>query len=384
MELAIAALCRGSRHLNLVAFDRGHSGGELFSHELQRDRPVPDTDDAVGRDKEVAAHEYAVGEEGTVAVAKHIALSKSLTQLTLHGDSTTTSDERTGPRSISARGVAAICEALHINTSVTSLTILSLTLDQNSVQHVAEVIRQHPTLVSLSLINAGLDMEHCSYLSDALKLDTLTYLDVSRNDISGAGAELLCAGLRENKSLQHMTLDNAGITPNGAKALAIVLIHHPVLTSLSLRANAIGDVGAEAISSGLHGNSTLTSLDVAMNRIGDRGCQHLCNAIKKHKALKSLVLRNNRVYNEGVLGLAELLGTGKCSLTTVNLELNFIHDEGMAALVKAASTAQSLTCLDLAGNPAEIDGGTALHELLLSRQRIAEKGAKEEVSGDAS
>ena len=361
MELAIAALRRGSRHLNLVAFDRGNSGGELFSHELQRDRPVPEEEDAVGKSREVAAHEYAVGEEGSVAVAKHIAHSQLLTQLTLHGNSVAgAADEKTGPRSISERGVEAICSAMAKNTSITSFSILSLTLKQCSVKCIADMIPLHPTLTSLSLINAGLDMDHCSALSRGLKLDILTTLDISRNDISGAGTELLCAGLRENRSLKEITLDSAGITPNGAKALAIVLIHHPTLAVLSVRSNALGDEGSKVLSSGLRENKSLTHLDVSMNRICDDGVAALCESMRVHPAMRVFNCRNNGVTDKGAVCLAELLATQSAAdpisqLASLNIELNFVKEDGVAALIKAVHSAPSLTCLDVSGNPCQAD-----------------------------
>ena len=155
MERAISALRNGSRHLNLVAFDRGGSGGELYSYEVSKDRPRNEEEDSVGIRGEAAAHEYPVGEEGATAVAKHICLSQSLTQLSLHGNSIQDSDKRIAPSAMTTNGIAAICEALKNNKTLQYFSIKSLDMSEQSAKNTAEVLETHPTLTYLSLVNSG-------------------------------------------------------------------------------------------------------------------------------------------------------------------------------------------------------------------------------------
>eukprot|EP01060_Flectonema_neradi_P007047 TRINITY_DN14871_c0_g5_i1.p1 TRINITY_DN14871_c0_g5~~TRINITY_DN14871_c0_g5_i1.p1 ORF type:complete len:180 (+),score=22.97 TRINITY_DN14871_c0_g5_i1:72-611(+) len=154
MERAIHALRNGSRHLNLVAFDRGSSDGELYSCGVTNIRP--EEEDALGVRGEAAAHEYPVGEEGAIAVAKHISLSESLTQLSLHGNSTQDPENRVAPSAMTTTAVASICDALKINRTLRYFSIQSLDMSEESAQSTANVLQSHPTLTSVSLINAGL------------------------------------------------------------------------------------------------------------------------------------------------------------------------------------------------------------------------------------
>ena len=98
-------------------------------------------------------------------------------------------------------------------------------------------------------------------------------LDVSWNQIGGAGAQALAA----NSALTALNVSSNHIGGAGAQALAA----NTTLTALNVRGNNIGNAGAQALAA----NTTLTALDVRGNNIGNATLLLLKNAIIRNKQL---------------------------------------------------------------------------------------------------
>eukprot|EP01063_Lacrimia_lanifica_P023624 TRINITY_DN31252_c0_g1_i1.p1 TRINITY_DN31252_c0_g1~~TRINITY_DN31252_c0_g1_i1.p1 ORF type:complete len:411 (+),score=142.15 TRINITY_DN31252_c0_g1_i1:90-1235(+) len=348
MEEAIDALRRGTPHLNLVAYEKGSSGGELFSATVAKNRETPVTEDAIGIHGEAAAHEYAVGEEGCVAVAQHVRKSTALRTLTLHGSSDQPADAP-GPKAIAEKGVLAMCAALHENASVTDFTIMSLNLTAAMCDGVAAALPKHPALRDFSLINNNFPIPESGRLAQALCASQVKSFTLTRNDLSGPGAELLCAGLVA-APLEELVLTESGVPHQGGPALALLLAKNRSLKRLVLSRNSLGDAGVSALAKGLRGNTTLEHLDLSLNDIGDAGATELSHALCGHPALTSLSYRSNNMTDAGAKAVARSIETDKCKLAELVLELNFIGEEGMEAVCRAVRGSPCLTLLDACGN----------------------------------
>ena len=94
---------------------------------------------------------------------------------------------------------------------------------------------------------------------------TLTSLYFSNNSISGAGAIAIAQALHHNSTLEKLYLSNNAITDDGAVALAQALCHNSTLEKLYLSKNVISDAGAVAIAQALYQNSSLNMLDLDCN-----------------------------------------------------------------------------------------------------------------------
>ena len=60
------------------------------------------------------------------------------------------------------------------------------------------------------------------------------------------------------------------------------------LTSLNIERNNIDDAGAQELADALKVNSSLTSLNLGRNEIGDAGARELAGALKVNSSLKDL------------------------------------------------------------------------------------------------
>lgn len=129
-------------------------------------------------------------------------------------------------------------------------------------------------LSSNNLGGYGLDpLPGAKLVRSLMEHPALAYLDLSRNRFSRSIVTSLVAGLEVNKSLTHLLLDCNGIDAVPAARMADVLAGHPRLTHLSLRLNSVRSDGATAFARMLaarpHG--PLTHIDLRDNYIGPVG-----------------------------------------------------------------------------------------------------------------
>ena len=89
-----------------------------------------------------------------------------------------------------------------------------------------------------------------------------------------------------------------------------------------------------ALAAALEKNSTVTSLDLVLNSIKDEGAERLAAALEKNSTVTRLILSGNDIGPEGVATLAAALETNS-TLTSFHLRYNGIGDEGAARLAAA-------------------------------------------------
>ncbi|KAF0459571.1 Protein NLRC3 [Gigaspora margarita] len=107
-----------------------------------------------------------------------------------------------------------LIEALHENTTISSLSLYYLRLDHESIKAISNVLLENSTLVSLDLHDLSynqLGIEGGKAISNALwKINsTITYLnlgDISRNEIDSEEGIALAWALRSNSSLTSLDL----------------------------------------------------------------------------------------------------------------------------------------------------------------------------------
>ena len=112
------------------------------------------------------------------------------------------------------------------------------------------------------------------------------------NNISDAGTSLAQA-LHHNSTLNTLDLSRNNISDAGATALAQALHHNSTLERLDLSSNNISDAGATALAQALHHNSTLKELDLSHNNISDVGATDLAQALRHNSTLRKLELYHN-------------------------------------------------------------------------------------------
>jgi hypothetical protein len=169
-----------------------------------------------------------------------------------------------------------------------------------------------------------------------------TILDLTGNEITSEGADLLADTLNKNSTLQELFLYNNRLGDKGVRSIAFELsINNSTLKKLHLGFNDITDDGAQHLAQMLKTNRTLTHLWLEQNHIGDRGIQFLAGILARHNwSLKCLSLFSNKL----------------------------VSDSSVTALVDMLRLNQSLQKLDISDcNLTEI-GEVKLQEIIKSKQ----------------
>ena len=132
-------------------------------------------------------------------------------------------------------------------------------------------------------------------------------LNLNSQAITAADYLLLASALRNNTSVQVLSLSGNSIYDSGATALASMLQVNAALQFLHLQYNSIGDSGATALASMLQVNTQLQTLDLANNSIGVSGATALASALQVNTQLQTLDLLYNPITTIGVNALTAAL-----------------------------------------------------------------------------
>ncbi|CAF0901591.1 unnamed protein product [Rotaria sordida] len=272
------------------------------------------------------------------------------------------------------------------NTTITTLNLYNTPIGDQGMQYLANALADNRAITTLNLYDARIGDQGMQYLADALANNrTLTMIDLSNNKIQDQGAHYLANALTENTTLTTLSLYNDQIGDQEGQHFANTLRNNTILTTLILSNNRIEDLGAQHIATALISNKTLITLSLQGNLIGNRGAHHLGNALTNNKTLITLNLQDNLIAAEGAQHLTNAL-INNTTLTTLQLRGNGVGVKGTQHLANALTNNMALTTLNLRGNGIEVEGvqylavaltnNTTLTTLNLGYNGIRDSGAQ--------
>uniref|UniRef100_A0A8D1YF90 Leucine rich repeat containing 45 n=1 Tax=Sus scrofa TaxID=9823 RepID=A0A8D1YF90_PIG len=151
------------------------------------------------------------------------------------------------------------------------LATQSLTLD--TCRALGKLLQKEALLTELVLSDCMLSDEGATLLLQGLCVNTVVrFLDLKGNNLCAAGAEALGKLLRQNKSIQSLTLEWNSLGPweDAFATFCGALAANSTLRQLDLRNNQISHKGAEELALALRSNASLQQLEQAMDRNQDR------------------------------------------------------------------------------------------------------------------
>jgi hypothetical protein len=236
--------------------------------------------------------------------------------------------------------------------------------------------------------------------------DYFTVLDLTKVEMRPEDIDAVVAALGQTRTLEIVTLDRCKLKDVDVEKLADGLEAggHINIKKLSLRHNMIGNRGVQAFEFLFKSSPTLEELDLSENSISSQGAALIFTAFhsNRHKSalavlnlaqneiwdlddgsflrhtttLKELNLDGNFMHDEGAEHLGKSLGANKnCVLEKLFLGWNGIADDGAAALAKMIEANNSLQVLGLAENDITNTGARAILSAL------AINGSMREISG---
>ena len=320
-----------------------------------------------------------IGDEGVQALAEFLETNRTLTHVNIHNARITDS------------GATALGKALQLNSTLTHLSLPRNRLSGVGAKALATSLKSNSVLIFLDLSKnfCGGDSvaialskavkSNCflQYLNLSLEFgSSLNYLaDISeyfrsldeRSQMIGpSGGSALARALRFNCTLTYLDLSRNNINNSGAAALGEALLTNCTLTELYLIDNNIGKVGAVALGKALESNRTLTHLNLEENRsIGNSGAAAIAKALRSNNCcrLTRLDLSGCKISFSGASHIADALQTN-CSLTHLGWSCNEVKSSGASAFAKALRSNHTLTHLHLRSNSISDSGATELAQAL--------------------
>jgi len=199
-------------------------------------------------------------------------------------------------------------------------------------------------------------------LKQLLEDDVGTVLDLSLTRLHHVHISELVQALQVASSLETLILENCRLNDNEIEILANGLASDEskatMLARLSFRSNRIGNRGAVSLRPFFTATSSLEEIDLSKNQIGSRGANYTFHAFRDNPRvkIKMINLSQNEIWD--VDGDGGFFSTNN-TLQLLNLEGNYIHDEG----------------IELMANGLYKNGGdTQLEELNLGWNGIGDEG----------
>ncbi|XP_066237682.1 leucine-rich repeat-containing protein 45 isoform X2 [Saccopteryx leptura] len=179
------------------------------------------------------------------------------------------------------------------------LATQSLTLD--TCRALGDLLQKETLLTELILSDCMLSEEGVTLLLQGLCTNTvLRFLDLKGNNLQATGAKTLGKLLRQNKSIQSLTLEwnNLGTWEDAFATFCRALVGNDALRQLDLRNNQISHQGTEELALALKSNTGLQQLDLRWNNIGLLGGQALVNCLPSNRTLRRLELVGNNIPSD--------------------------------------------------------------------------------------
>ncbi|CAF3669249.1 unnamed protein product [Rotaria socialis] len=98
-------------------------------------------------------------------------------------------------------------------------------------------------------------------------VQTITKLDLAKNQLHAMGAQYMADALRNNVTLTTLNLYDNDIGNEGIKYIAEALVHNTTLVTLDLQVNDIDNTGAQVLIDALQQNKTMKLLMLYGNKI---------------------------------------------------------------------------------------------------------------------
>lgn len=181
------------------------------------------------------------------------------------------------------------------------LDLATQSLTADTCAALGKLLQKEAFVTELILSDCMLSEEGAILLLQGLCANTvLQFLDLKGNNLRAAGAEALGRLLRQNKSIQSLTLEwnNLGTWEDAFATFCGALAANSTLRQLDLRNNQISHKGAEELALALKSNTSLQQLDLRWNNIGLLGGRALVSSLPSNRTLWRLELAGNSVPSD--------------------------------------------------------------------------------------
>jgi Ran GTPase-activating protein (RanGAP) involved in mRNA processing and transport len=268
-------------------------------------------------------------------------------------------------------GFQAFGRMLRVNNSLRRVNFTCTHFGDEDMTSLAEGLRENRGLTSLVLNNNRISDVGAAEIAEVLRVnESLISLSMEVNNIGNAGATAIASSLLVNSSLTRLSLYGNSIGASGAAALAHVLRTTASIQDLRLGSNPIDEAGIVALGGALSTNSSVTSLFLSLKESDSEGLLAMGRVLQINTTLSDVFLDGGRFTEDNVTAIADAIASN-ASLRTLSLKSQTIEGDCSHAIVSALRRNGTLTDLTLVGNIGDT-GAVALAEWLRDNSTITE------------
>nr|BAT22736.1 Ran GTPase-activating protein [Allium cepa]BAT22737.1 Ran GTPase-activating protein [Allium cepa] len=268
-------------------------------------------------------------------------------------------------------------------------------LGEKGVRAFGSLLKSQHNLEELYLMNDGISEEVAKALTELIpSTDKIKVLHFHNNMTGDEGAISIAELLKSSPLLENFRCSSTRVGSEGGIALVEALKGCEHLKKLDLRDNMFGVEAGLALSKTLEKLNDISELYLSYLNLEDKGAIAVLEAIEKYlpkievlemagnditvkaskalascisskKMLKKLVLSENELKDEGAVRIATALEDGHVELREVDLSSNMIRRVGARSLARAmAKDKPKLTMLNINGNYISDEGIDEVKEIL--------------------
>ncbi|CAK7302724.1 NACHT, LRR and PYD domains-containing protein 9 [Vulpes lagopus] len=215
-----------------------------------------------------------------------------------------------------------------------------------------------------SIINEKLSFwqDFCSVFTTN---ENFQMLDLDNCKFSEASLAILCKALAQPVCKLQKFVYNFASDFGSSPALHKAILHNPHLKHLNLHGSSLSHVDVRQLCEMLkHPTCSIEELMLGMCDITAEACEEIASVLVCNKKLKLLSLAENPLRNEGMLMLCDALKHPDCVLETLLLMCCCLTSVACDYISQALLCNKSLSLLDLESNFLKDDGVASLCEAL--------------------
>jgi hypothetical protein len=258
-------------------------------------------------------------------------------------------------QALGSSGVKHVADALLGNSNIRSVLLGTNGMGDDGAIALSEVARDRPNIEIWYLGCNRIGPEGVRKLADSLRETTINGLWLKRNPIGDQGIEAVAQLLRNHPTLRTLDLVNVGMTMQSLPLLVDACSQAQALSRIYLGGNNLGLESAELLVQLMKLTPNLKALHLNASKLGDDGTIHLADHLPD--TIEELSLASNGLTSRGAVALAKVLANhpnmkslsvGNCaSAKPLNAPLNQLGEEGGNALAKMLTTNRVLKLLDV-------------------------------------
>ncbi|ORX55850.1 hypothetical protein BCR36DRAFT_172959 [Piromyces finnis] len=237
----------------------------------------------------------------------------------------------------------------------------------NDCINLHDALKNNNTLQSLTINSSQIDDNRMRLLCKVLLSNrVLNNLDLSHNSISEEGALALSKVLSKSTvNINYLSLFNNNINAKGANYLGKALCNNNKLKTLILGLNPITEEGGIDILKGIYNNQSLNYIDISSCQLKNTVIPVLCKLIKKNSPiLQTIIINSNNLGISKVQKNLFLKDSDNIDIIPQSSEESTNMDVFGKALFEATSMNKYLTKFDLRSTDLSVEYTVAIDEII--------------------